>query len=133
MTNLFEGSVDRSADVATLPERAMRAVRETTQRRGIVTREEAEFLFTVDRLGHVGGNDWFPVAVQALRDHIVWDNRPTGHVTEADADWLIGLVGDRPTAFGRAVVFAVVREAETIPPRLSELAMRASVGRCLLV
>jgi hypothetical protein len=111
----------------------MRAVRESTQRRGSVTREEAEFLFLLDRMGNVSGKDWFAIAVKAVRDFLVWDSRPTGHVTETDVDWLIGLVGDQPTAFGRAVVFAVVREAETVPPRLSELAMRAAVGRCLLV
>jgi hypothetical protein len=133
MTQLFEGTIDASMDIMAMPESAMRAVRESTQRRGMVTREEAEFLFLLDRMGNVSGNDWFAIAVKAVRDFVVWDSRPTGHVTETDVDWLIGLVGDRPTAFGRAVVFAVVRESEAVPPRLSELAMRAAVGRCLLV
>jgi hypothetical protein len=133
MTQLFGGTVDTAIDVTALPESAMRAVRESTQARAMVSREEAEFLFLIDRSGHVGGNDWFPVAVKAVRDFIVWGSQPAGQVSEADVDWLIGLVGDRPTAFGRAVVFAVVREAETAPPRLSELAMRAAVGRCLLI
>jgi hypothetical protein len=133
MTQLFEGTIDMAMDIMSMPESAMRAVRESTQRRGTVTREEAEFLFVLDRMGNVSGNDWFAIAVKAVRDFVVWDSRPTGHVTETDVDWLVGLVGDQPTAFGRAVVFAVVREAETVPPRLSELAMRAAVGRCLLV
>jgi hypothetical protein len=133
MTHLFEGSVDSSIDVMAITESTLRSIRESTQRRGMVTREEAEFLFLIDRTGFVGGPEWFPLAVKAVRDFLVWENRPTGHVSEADVDWLIGLVGDRPTAFGRAIVFAVVREAEKVPPRLSELAMRAAVGRCLLV
>ena len=111
----------------------MRAVREATSRSGLTSREEAEFLFMLDRLSHIGGHDWFPVAVRAMRDFVVWEQRPTGQVTEADADWLLGLIGDQPTAFGRAVVFAVVQEAEQPPPRLGEMAMRAAVGRCLLV
>jgi hypothetical protein len=133
MTQLFEGAVDATMDIMSMPETAMSAIRDATQRLGSVSREEAGFLFLIDRTGHVSGRDWFPLAVKAVRDFLVWDCRPTGHVTEADADWLIGQVGDQPTAFGRAVVFAVVQEAETVPPRLSELAMRAAVGRCLLV
>jgi len=133
MTLLFGGLVDGAADTAALAESALSAVRQATGRSGLASRAEAEFLFVIDRLGHVGGADWFPVAVRAMRDFIVWEQRPTGYVTESDVDWLVGLVGDRPTAFGRAVVFAVVRESESAPPRLSELAMRAAVGRCLLV
>jgi hypothetical protein len=133
MAMIFEGSVDPAADAATIAEHAIGAVREQTGRRGLETREEAEFLFTLDRLGRIGGPEWMPVAVKALRDFVVWESRPTGHVTEADVDWLMGLVGDRPTAFGRAVVFAIVQEADAVPPRLAELAMRAHVGRCLLV
>ncbi len=133
MTMIFDGQIDNGMDVATLAETSMRAVREATSRSGLTSREEAEFLFMMDRLGHIGGHDWFPLAVRAMRDFVVWEQRPTGHVTEADADWLLGLIGDRPTAFGRAVVFAVVQEAEQPPPRLGEMAMRAAVGRCLLV
>lgn len=132
MTILFQSLMDAKADLERVPASAMRTVREKTQE-GLSGREEAEFLFILDRLGHIAGDDWLPVAVNAVRDLIVWDGRPTGRVTEEDADWLIGLIGDRPTAFGRAVVFAVVRDAETAPARLSELAMRAAVGRCLLV
>jgi hypothetical protein len=133
MTMIFGGQIDNAVDLASLPEQGMRAVREATSRSGLASREEAEFLFMLDRIGHIGGPDWFPVAVRAMRDFVVWERRPTGHVTEADADWLLGLIGDRPTAFGRAVVFAIVQEAEQPPPRFGEIAMRAAVGRCLLV
>jgi hypothetical protein len=133
MAQIFEGAFDSAQDIMAMPESAMRAIRQSTSERGLQTREEVEFLFLIDRIGQVGGNDWLPVAVKAVRDFIVWGCQPTGQVSEADVDWLIGLVGDRPTAFGRAVVFAVVRETETAPPRLAELAMRAAVGRCLLI
>jgi hypothetical protein len=133
VTEAFENSLSSMMTSGFVTEAAMRALRESAQRRGSVTRAEAEFLFVMDRTGQIAGSDWFPVAVRAVRDVIVWESRPTGHVTEADADWLIGQVGDQPTAFGRAVVFAVCQEAESVPPRLSELAMRAAVGRCLLI
>ncbi len=130
---LFEGVVDNSTDINAMSAVSLRRIRDAAQDRGLLSREEAEFLFTIDRCGFVGGADWFPFAVKAVTDFIVWECRPTGHVTEGDADWLISIVGDQPTAFGRAVLFAVVREAEAAPPRLSELVMRAAVGRCLLI
>jgi len=133
VTEAFENSLSSMMTSGFVTETAMQALRESAQRRGSVTRTEAEFLFVMDRTGQIAGGDWFPVAVRAVRDVIVWESRPTGHVTEADADWLIGQVGDQPTAFGRAVLFAVCQEAESVPPRLSELAMRAAVGRCLLI
>ena len=133
MTEAFENSWTSMVTSGFVTETAMRALRESAQRRGSVTRDEAEFLFVMDRAGQIAGSDWFPVAVRAVRDVIVWESRPTGHVTEADADWLIGQIGDQPTAFGRAVLFAVCQEAESVPDRLSELAMRAAVGRCLLI
>ncbi|MGL4636548.1 MAG: hypothetical protein ACRCWF_11250 [Beijerinckiaceae bacterium] len=133
MNQMFEGIVDSKTDIHAMSATAIQGIRSAAQERGLLSRDEAEFLFTIDRCGFVGGADWFPFAVKAVADFIVWECRPTGHVTEADADWLIGLVGDQPTAFGRAVLFAVVREAEASPSRLSELVMRAAVGRCLLV
>jgi hypothetical protein len=72
-------------------------------------------------------------AVRAIRDHLLIQTKPEGQVSEADVDWLLGMVGDRPTNFGRAVVFAVVRACDAAPSRLSEVAMRAAVGRCLLI
>jgi hypothetical protein len=130
---LFEGAIDASANVGELPMQAISAVRASTERRGAVSREEAEVLFMMDRTGQISGEGWFETAVRAVRDHLLFQTKPEGHVSEPDVDWLIGLVGDRPTAFGRAVVFAVVRACDQAPPRLSELAMRAAVGRCLLI
>ncbi|MFM9975056.1 MAG: hypothetical protein ACKVON_10850 [Beijerinckiaceae bacterium] len=133
MAMIFNGAIGYSTDMTTIPQDALRNIRAATQERGLVSREEAEALFTMDRYGFIGGDDWLCFAVKAVTHFVVWDSRPTGHVTEQDADWLIGLVGDKPTAFGRAVLFALVREAESVPPRISELVMRAAVGRSLLI
>ena len=130
MTPNFGESFDQAA---ALPESRLSAIRAAASQSGLSSREEAEFLFTLDRLGHICGHECFATLVRAMRDFVVWEQRPTGYVTENDVDWLMGMIGDRPTAFGRAVVFAIVQEAEQAPARLGELAMRAAVGRCLLV
>jgi hypothetical protein len=133
MVTMFDGQVTAGFDVGVVSDKSLSAIRAATRKRGILSREEAEFLFLIDRTGFIGGPDWFPDAVKAVASYVVWDRSPSGRVTEEDCDWLIGLVGDQPTAFGRAVLFQVVREAEESLPRIAELVMRASVGRCLLV
>jgi hypothetical protein len=133
MTMLFDGAVDSAQSYGDLSLQALSAVKASAERRGAISREEAEFLFLMDRTGQIGGQGWLETAVRAIRDHLVRQTKPEGQVAEADVDWLLGMVGDRPTNFGRAVVFAVVRACDSAPSRLSELAMRAHVGRCLLV
>jgi hypothetical protein len=133
MTVLFDGAVNSPIEMAVLQGGDISNVWKSAQARGIASREEAEFLFAMDRSGHVGGPEWFQLAVRAVADFVVQGTSPRGSVTEADADWLLGLAGDQPTAFGRAVIFAVVRDARDLPQRLSQMATRAGVCRSLLV
>lgn len=133
MTVLFEGAIDTSAADLHLPAQVLAAVKASAARRPAISRDEAEFFFIMDRAGQLAGPGFLETAVRAVRDQIVVHTKPEGMVSEPDVDWLIGMLGDRPTAFGRAVVFAVVRACESAPPRLVEVAMRAAVGRCLLV
>jgi hypothetical protein len=133
MMLMFNGAVDPAIRASELPMRAFDAVRQSTDRMGALSRAEAEFLFVMDRTGQMGGDAFVASAVKAVRDHLVHAEAPEGQIAEADVDWLLGMVGDRPTAFGRAVVFAVVRACDEAPARLTELAMRAHIGRCLLV
>jgi hypothetical protein len=130
---LFDGAIDDAQAGSELPMQAVSAVRRSTERSGGLSRAEAEYLFLMDRTGQIGEQAFVEAAVRAVRDHVVAGSPSAGQVSETDVDWLIGMVGDRPTGFGRAVVFAVVRACETAPPRLAEMAMRAAVGRCLLI
>jgi hypothetical protein len=132
-TMMFNGAVDASASPVDLPLQAVAAVRASTERMAAVSRAEAEFLFIMDRTGQIGDEAFAAAGVRAIRDHLLRESAPHGQIAEVDVDWLIGMVGDRPTAFGRALVFAVVRACDSAPSRLVELAMRAHVGRCLLV
>jgi hypothetical protein len=133
MGSVFNGVVSETMDLSCVSVNILRDVEHVARERGLESRDEVEVLFTMDRYGFVSGDTWLPFAVKCVSDYLIWEARPTGHVTEQDADWIIGLVGDQPTSFGRAVLFSLVREAETVPPRISELVMRAAVGRCLLV
>jgi hypothetical protein len=130
---IFDGIMSNTSDMSCVSINMLRNVEQVTRTRGLNSREEVEALFTMDRYGFVSGDEWFKSAVKSVSDYMIWELRPTGHVTETDADWIIGMFGDQPTSFGRAVLFAMVREAETVPPRISELVMRAAVGRSLLI
>jgi hypothetical protein len=129
MTMLFDGAVNDAQAISDLPMQAVSAVRACTERKAMLSRAEAECLFLMDRTGQIGDQRFVETAVRAIRDHLMRE----GDVSETDVDWLLGMVGDRPTAFGRAVIFAVVKACENAPRRLTEVAMRAAVGRCLLV
>jgi hypothetical protein len=133
MTMLFNGAIDASSSATDLPLQVLTAVKASTERLARLSRAEAEYLFLMDRTGQIGEQRFVESAVRAIRDHLLFSTEPHGRISEADADWLIGMAGDRPTAFGRAVVFAVVKACEQAPGRLAEFAMRAHVGRCLLV
>jgi hypothetical protein len=133
MTMLFDGAVESLLEAGTLRGSAVSGIQQSARLRGVASLEEAEFLFAMDRCGLIGGAEWFALAVRSVADFLVWDTRPTGHVTESEADWLMGVIGDQPSAFGRAVLFAVVRNAESSPARLGEMVIRAGVSRSLLV
>ncbi len=134
-TVLFDGILppDGAMEAIVASGTLLSDVRTVTAARGLMSREEAEFLLELDRSPKVNGAEWQAFLVHAIADFVVWQSRPTGRVSEADADWLLGVIGDMPTGNGMAIAFAIVREAETVPYRLLEAVMRAGVGRALLV
>ncbi|MGL5117059.1 MAG: hypothetical protein ACRC7C_17215, partial [Beijerinckiaceae bacterium] len=81
MMTMFDGQVTEGFDVRVVSDKALAGIRAATRARGILSREEAEFLFLIDRTGFVGGPDWFPDAVKAVSSFVVWDRSPSGHVT----------------------------------------------------
>ncbi len=91
---------------------------------GIASREEAEMLMAVDRGTAATVPGWAAFFIEAITDFVVWQSRPTGRVTESDLDWLMGCLGDKPSANGMALLFNIVREAHEHPARLSEVVMR---------
>ena len=52
------------------------------------SRGEIEALLRLDRL--VGrGEDWVDLLARTVADFVVWVERPTGHVTAAQVEWLV--------------------------------------------
>src|SRR5208337_4671193 len=56
---------------------------------GFVTREEADELFAVARADMDNAPEWRKFFVELITDHVVWQTRPTGVVTDEQANWLL--------------------------------------------
>jgi hypothetical protein len=101
---------------------------------GVISRPEAEMLFTLNE--RVSGDDqaWTDAFVEAICDHLLLGDAPEGHVTEEGAAWLESRIGrdavlERETEL--ELLLKLLEKAESTPPRLQELA-RLYVSRAVL-
>lgn len=87
---------------------------------GVSSREEAEMLIRLDQETARSDRAWTEFFVSELVDFVVWAERPTGIVDEEAAMWLSdALDRGRATRSSRALVHAIVREAERVHESLS--------------
>ena len=89
------------------------------------SRDDIEALLRLDRL--VGrGDDWVDLLARTVADFVVWVERPTAHVTAAQAEWLVAAMtgpdGALVPSAGR-IVAEIVREAEAVDPSLLAFAL----------
>jgi len=82
---------------------------------GEVTRETAEELFAVARAGMSNAPEWTELFVELITDYVVWQSRPTGIVTDADAEWLIALADGCKSIEALAAMVNVLAEAHRAP------------------
>ena len=92
---------------------------------GEVTREAADELFAVARAGMRNAPEWTELFVELITDHVVWQTRPTGVVSEADARWLI----ERADAFGSVEALAALLNVLAEAHRAPEWFVAAIKGR----
>ena len=82
---------------------------------GEVTREAAEELFAVARAGTNNAPDWTELFVELITDHVVWQSRPTGFVTDEEAQWLIERADSCQSIEALAALVNVLAEAHRAP------------------
>ena len=82
---------------------------------GEVTREAADELFAVARAGMKNAPEWTELFVELITDHVVWQTRPTGVVSEDDARWLIERTDECRAAEGLAALVNTLAEAQRTP------------------
>jgi hypothetical protein len=82
---------------------------------GDVSREAAEELFAVERSDIVKAQAWTEFFVELITEHVVWQSRPTGIVSEAQAQWLLDQADQTMSIDALAVLVNVLVEAHRVP------------------
>jgi hypothetical protein len=82
---------------------------------GEVSRDAAEELFEVARADIEKAPEWTKFFVELITEHVVWQLRPTGSVTDPDAQWLIDQADRTMTVDALAVLVNVLAEAHRVP------------------
>ena len=120
-----EGETPR-ASIAALAARAVLTdedvnhLRRRVLRFGFVTRAEAEALFEIDAAPCVKPESWTGLFVEALTDHIVWQSRPTGVLSPAQAGWVLSRVEAGRSLNGLALLVNILAEAHEVPKSFLE-------------
>jgi hypothetical protein len=86
-----------------------------------LSQEDIEALLSIERLPIAKPEAWSIFLVDTVVDHLVWGQRPTGQITQTDADWILSHCaadGRHPTGTMRDILIALVREAQGCDKRL---------------
>ncbi len=81
----------------------------------IISADEAEALFRLERTVSDKAPEWTPFFVEAITSYVVWQLRPTGIVNEAQGEWLIRNVDEARTLNALAALVNVMAEAHRVP------------------
>ena len=82
---------------------------------GEVTRGAADELFAVARARMNNAPEWTELFVELITDHVVWQARPTGIVTDEQAKWLLGRSDECRSVEALAALVNVLAEAHRAP------------------
>ena len=96
-----------------------------------ITRDEAEALLLLEKSGRIAETSfWQDLFVTCLVDHVVWQAKPYGCVSDEAAEWLIAKFDAAPSIARAAVMISVVEEAHHQPAWL-KAAVRARASFAL--
>ncbi|MBL8587847.1 MAG: hypothetical protein JNK46_04905 [Methylobacteriaceae bacterium] len=113
--------IDRRALIARLAGRAritdfdVAALRRLIEDTGSVTREEADCLYAIEAAPSDKPEAWTGFLIETITDHIVWQSRPTGVVSETQAEWLIAQADRCDSLAGLGALASVAAEAHRVP------------------
>jgi hypothetical protein len=93
-----------------------------------VTRDEADALFDIERVVCPASQEWGEFFVGTIVDYLLWQERPSGVLNEAKAEWLVGQVDRTKSLAAFAILVAALEEAHRVPPWF-EAAVRGRAAR----
>lgn len=82
---------------------------------GVIERADAEALFAVERRCIPACAEWRDFFIEAIVDHLLWQCRPSGVLSEEQATWLIAQADRARTLSAFAILVAILDEAERTP------------------
>ena len=80
-----------------------------------LTLADAEALFALYAAPNHKAEAWTAFFVEALTDFVVWQQRPTGILAEAKAEWLIASAGHHISVTVMALFVNVLAESHSVP------------------
>ena len=95
----------------------------------MLNRREIANLFAIDAAKTEPDSIWEAYFVESIVEFIVHGRRPTGVISQDDADWLIAQFGDDPSPSVPALLRGLVAEAENIPTVLIGYALACGAMR----
>lgn len=93
---------------------------------GVVTRGEAEALFALDQTAQDKCADWAPFFVEAVTDYIVHQEKPSGYISQDNADWLVRTISRDGMVDSRTeleLLVHVLEKARSSPSKLCVYAL----------
>ena len=124
----------RIANLGAVSEAEARQIVNEVYRDGIVSREEAEALFRLNDQFAERDPVWVERFIEAIRDFLLTRETPHGWVTDAESDWLIGVIGRDghiETESEIDLLLEVLRHAEGAPEALSRYCLEAVSRRII--
>lgn len=92
------------------------------------SRETLDVLFAIDAAQTDPTEAWVGFFVEAASGNLIWDERPTGTLTTADARWVLDRFDHAPTLAGMALLVRLSDEATKLPPEFpAEVRRRAAL------
>lgn len=80
------------------------------------THESLAALFEVDAAQTQPSDSWIGFFVETVCAQLIWDARPTGTLTAADASWVLQRFDDAPSFAMLALLVRLLEEAVRLPP-----------------
>lgn len=95
----------------------------------LATREQASAMIEQDHIGGAGDSEWTALFVESMVEFLVWSSAPAGRLTASDIDWLEAHIAMGVSPSMPALLFALVRELNEVPERLTALALKHAGNR----
>lgn len=96
--------------------------------KGVVTADDAEMVFLLnERLEKDADPAWAPFFVEALVDYLVFQVKPSGYISDQNAEWLIAHIsrsGHVQTGCELELLVKALEEAKSSPVRLVAFALQ---------